>query len=518
METSNVIALASVQADYQDHVSDVIDGLKKRHRKHEQIDPYQVINQFVSVTENNHDLAEWFNDNGIMTIAEFKKAIARKKKIDGITKVLGFYPMNALDYVQKYTKENNITALLTGELAHEKKLTFDGKPITTDDRQDRQIDTYARLVSNTSFNTEELKLDLRVKAHELDLHFSDNQIADAVSKWMKEAKQTRRTHMFMNVAYTAGRASGPDGIAMWEKMERAAFDISSTATGFPTAILKKFMWQVKRKAYGLPVTDHLMPVITGKQGGGKSTLVTNMMQPIVDSMKVTNFGDVANDKLIDLWESAVLFMDEMSGARKADMNTVKQAITASTLTRRPMRSNDTVTVKQMATFIGCSNDSLGEIIKDPTGVRRFAELEFTDTPDWTAMNEIDWLMLWRSVDEHSADPSANCFDLLKAQQEANRFQDSVETWAAHFGGKFKSPASSTELHTLFTAENGKLCIQVRYGAKVLELAKGKTAIEVGSTDNLIPTLDALKDAVASGELDGQIEAVSETMRSGFAAK
>lgn len=70
----------------------------------------------------------------------------------------------------------------------------------------------------------------------------------------------------------------------------------------------------------------------------------------------------------------------------------------------------------------------------------------------------------------------------------------------------------------FIAENGKLCIQIRYGARVLELAKGKTAVEVGSTDNLIPTLDALKAAVASGELDGQIEAVSETMRSGFAAK
>lgn len=61
-------------------------------------------------------------------------------------------------------------------------------------------------------------------------------------------------------------------------------------------------------------------------------------------------------------------------------------------------------------------------------------------------------------------------------------------------------------------------MQVRYGAKVLELAKGKTAIEVGSTDNLIPTLEALKAAVAAGELDTQIESVSETMRSGFVNK
>jgi len=61
-------------------------------------------------------------------------------------------------------------------------------------------------------------------------------------------------------------------------------------------------------------------------------------------------------------------------------------------------------------------------------------------------------------------------------------------------------------------------MNVRYGAKVLELAKGKTAIEGGSTDNLVPTLEALKAAVAAGELDSQIEAASETMRSGFLSK
>ena len=37
----------------------------------------------------------------------------------------------------------------------------------------------------------------------------------------------------------------------------------------------------------------------------------------------------------------------------------------------------------------------------------------------------------------------------------------------------------------FVAENGKCCIAVRYGAKVIEIAKGKTAIEVASSDALI---------------------------------
>jgi hypothetical protein len=111
-------------------------------------------------------------------------------------------------------------------------------------------------------------------------------------------------------------------------------------------------------------------------------------------------------------------------------------------------------------------------------------------------------------------------ELAKAQEEGKSFQPkrfrSVKD--AETGERRNVESPKRVRAWWFTAENGKLCIQVRYGAKVLELAKGKTAIEVGSTDNLIPTLDALKAAVAAGELDAQIEAVSETMRSGFASK
>jgi hypothetical protein len=70
----------------------------------------------------------------------------------------------------------------------------------------------------------------------------------------------------------------------------------------------------------------------------------------------------------------------------------------------------------------------------------------------------------------------------------------------------------------WTAENGKVCMHVRYGTKTIELAKGKTAIEIGALDDLIPALEMLKAAVAAGELDGQIEAVSGQMRSGFIGK
>ncbi|WP_179401208.1 DUF6641 family protein [Burkholderia guangdongensis] len=70
----------------------------------------------------------------------------------------------------------------------------------------------------------------------------------------------------------------------------------------------------------------------------------------------------------------------------------------------------------------------------------------------------------------------------------------------------------------WTAESGKVCMSVRYGTKTLELAKGKTAIEVGTLAELIPTLETLKAAVEAGELDTQIDAISSQMRSGFVAK
>jgi hypothetical protein len=70
----------------------------------------------------------------------------------------------------------------------------------------------------------------------------------------------------------------------------------------------------------------------------------------------------------------------------------------------------------------------------------------------------------------------------------------------------------------FMADNGKICLIVKYGAKILELAKGKSAIEVGTLSELIPTLETLKAAVAAGELDGQIDTASGALRAGFLRK
>jgi protein-disulfide isomerase-like protein with CxxC motif len=67
----------------------------------------------------------------------------------------------------------------------------------------------------------------------------------------------------------------------------------------------------------------------------------------------------------------------------------------------------------------------------------------------------------------------------------------------------------------FATDNGKLAINLRYGARMLELAKGKFAIEVTSEKELVPTLEALKTIAAAGELDAAIETASIKLREGF---
>ena len=67
----------------------------------------------------------------------------------------------------------------------------------------------------------------------------------------------------------------------------------------------------------------------------------------------------------------------------------------------------------------------------------------------------------------------------------------------------------------FVAENGKLSLCVRYGTKVLELAKGKHAVEVGAEKDLVNVLEVIKTAVLAGELDAAILTAADKLKEGF---
>ena len=67
----------------------------------------------------------------------------------------------------------------------------------------------------------------------------------------------------------------------------------------------------------------------------------------------------------------------------------------------------------------------------------------------------------------------------------------------------------------FKATNNKLYVQVRYGSKVVELAKGKNAIQVDDEKTLVKVLETVRSAVFDGELDEQIAIASDAVKTRF---
>ena len=106
-------------------------------------------------------------------------------------------------------------------------------------------------------------------------------------------------------------------------------------------------------------------------------------------------------------------------------------------------------------------------------------------------------------------------ELAKAQQEGRAFAPTRQRKVkdAETGVTTTVEAAKRIKQWWWIGDNGKTCLSVRYGQKVIELAKGKTAVEVANTAELVAALETLKAAIKDGELDAQIEAVAGAVRS-----
>jgi hypothetical protein len=71
----------------------------------------------------------------------------------------------------------------------------------------------------------------------------------------------------------------------------------------------------------------------------------------------------------------------------------------------------------------------------------------------------------------------------------------------------------------FVTDAGKLCVQLRYGARVISLnSKNANAVELATADQLVSVLTTLKAAVEGGELDAQLESAAASAKAGFRKK
>ncbi len=113
---------------------------------------------------------------------------------------------------------------------------------------------------------------------------------------------------------------------------------------------------------------------------------------------------------------------------------------------------------------------------------------------------------------------AEQIQLAKAQQSGAEFSPvRVRTIKDEATGQSRKVEVPKKLKPWWWAdEKGKLCITVRYGARTLEIVEGKNAIETDSIADVITSLQVIRTAVDSGELDKRIDAVMDQVKAGFA--
>lgn len=302
----------------------------------------------------------------------------------------------------KSTAKNPVTliqsSLLLDKVTFEKDLLFKrGKPIALDD--------LAR----------EIYLNLKGQA----VTVTKSDVYDVIVQKKYEARESRLVELRTLLTYNASKTD----LKRWVR----AVSGDCQNQFLIEAVVGHFIWQVKRKLHGLEVGHHLMPILTGRQGSGKSTAIYKLLEPLA-GFSVTLDVSACNDprEYYNFQRNLVCFFDELARADRTDVNSLKKVITAPILAHRILGTHQSSTAPNMATFIGATNGSIAEMIYDPTGMRRFFEVPTQDLIDREIVNSIDYQGIWKGIDESVESPILSFLSEISTAQDPLRARDVVE--------------------------------------------------------------------------------------------
>ena len=97
--------------------------------------------------------------------------------------------------------------------------------------------------------------------------------------------------------------------------------------------------------------------------------------------------------------------------------------------------------------------------------------------------------------------------LAQAQAEGKRYLVTKPSWSRDEAGNKVRVQRERMVKAWWWQDGEGLCLVVRYGARIMELSKGKRAITVNTPAMLPGALNTLIAATKAGELDAAIEQV-----------
>ena len=219
-------------------------------------------------------------------------------------------------------------------------------------------------------------------------------------------------------------------------------------------ILAHWMWGVKSSIFHPRRSKYvqLMPVLVGDQGIGKSTVLDALIKPLEPYSMNSSVDQIVDSRVqIGMCQSYAVVLDEMAKLDKVSISALKRVLTMSQASLRSLYSNSVQNHINKANFIGASNKKLIESIYDPTGMRRFIEIQMFKPINRDLLKEIDFIKAWQSIDEslERGYMTDELHEFVKSEQATYVDTEVFEDFLGYFdikGGLNKKEVGSTDLY------------------------------------------------------------------------
>ena len=355
--------------------------------------------------------------NAIIASGEYTK-IKLNKIIETYTsqlslyEALGFEFNNTSEFVAKALE--SLSFKITGNGQIKKCVVI---PNTTNNPYTQSVQDIA---NNEQYNPEQVINEIYMLSSDNKCGILYKDVSIAFQNILDDSYRNYKQELFMAINHNNYHN------ADWKQFVNGLFVNSEYDDELLIAIFKKFIWQVKRKTFGMDIPNALMPIIFGPQQLGKSYAIKKFLSPLGD-LSQEIMGKVLGDgKTTSIYKMPVLFIDELGGMDKESPDILKQILTGGKINHRVLGKQMVSNTDIMCSFIGATNVHVKNIIKDETGMRRYVELNLMNKTDHAIINNINYIDLWISVSPYDVDPIIGHEDALKKIQEDIRFKPSYE--------------------------------------------------------------------------------------------
>lgn len=211
--------------------------------------------------------------------------------------------------------------------------------------------------------------------------------------------------------------------------------LGASDTDYTRAITRKSLTAAVARAMNPGIKYDTMPVLTGAQGLGKTTLVQKLGRQWFSNSLESFEGKEAAELLQGQW---IMEIGEMSAYNKSDLNTIKGFLSRTEDQYRAAYARKTEKHPRRCVFFGTSNRS--DYLKDATGGRRFWPVDCgLQEPTKNVFRDLDgevnqiWaeaVMNWRLGE--SLILTGELLEEAKRQQESHSEQDPRESLIRDF--------------------------------------------------------------------------------------